>query len=305
MCWRANFSLKEKKNLIKTESKRLTIEEYKRLFADMPRSVRYVEIVGGGEPLLFPEIGELFKTIKQKKIIAKLITNGSLMSGKIIRDLINCSWDSVRISFHAGSKDVYTKVNGSNDFDKVIRNIKLLINKRGTTQYPRISMLFVMQRDNVYDIIKFARLAETLGVDEIEFATLTPTCDPRLLLTPEQRKGVIADLVKLKSELHIKHNIEYALKMFSEHPLWMNQKRGKKYYRNRYCQIVQSNIEISADGRVVPCCMAYDNYEYSNIRKKSLERIWRDAKTFRMEMARGKFRSFCYKICTYELSLKN
>jgi len=304
MCWRQTVTSKEKKDLLLNDSKKLTIQEYKKLFLCVPKSVKNVDIVGGGEPLLYPKIGELFKIIKQKNIYGRLITNGSLLNNTIINELVDCSWDEIRISFHAGSKKTYVKVNGVSDFDTVICNIQCLIEKRKTKKLPWISMLFVIQRDNIYDISRFARLAQSLRVDEVEFDTLIPTCDPHLLLTPEKKKYVIAELIKIKSELHIKHNIEHVLEMFSKHPLWSGKKRDKRYYKNRYCQHIQSNIDISCEGLVVPCCMAYGYYEYANIREKLLVELWRDSRLFRMKLVNGKFYSFCYKNCNYELAKK-
>jgi len=303
MCWRMNISPKEIKGAVKGESSRLTLEEYKQLFADIPKSIRTVDVVGGGEPLMFPKISELFKIVKQKNISGILITNGSLLNEGVIHDLISCNWDKVRISIHAASSKIYLKIFGVQYFEKVIQNIKLLIKMRGKVQHPWISMLFVIQRNNVSEVIKFARLAQSLKVDEIEFDSLIPT-NLSLMLKPNQRKNVIRDLIKLKSVLKIQHNINDVLEMFSQHPLWSNDGKNKDYHKDKFCQIVQSNVDIGSDGNVVPCCIAYGYYKYSNIREKSLERIWKDGRKFRNELLMGKFRSFCYKMCNYKLAKK-
>jgi len=303
MCWRMNITPKEINNSVKSESTRLTLEDYKKLFVNIPKSVKNVDVVGGGEPLMFPKIGELFKIIKQKNICGRLITNGSLLNKDIIRNLIDCSWDTVRISLHAASAKAYIKVLGVSNFEKVIDNVKLLIKMRNKEKRPWVSLLFVIQKGNFSEVIKFAQLAESLKVDEIEFDSLIPT-NRSLLLKPTEKKRVINNLTRLRSKLHIQNNIDDVLEMFSTHPLWSNDGKNKDYFKDKSCQIVQSNVDIGSDGNVVPCCIAYGYYKYSNIREKSLGQIWNEGQKFRQELRMGKFRSFCYKMCNYKLAKK-
>lgn len=303
MCWRLNISPKEQKQLSNNDKKQLSLEEYKTIFSDMPSSVRTVDIVGGGEPLLFPHIEELFKVVKQRKISGRLITNGSLMNRKIIVGLIDSHWDEVRFSFHAGSPEVYQKILGVSNYHKVVENIRLLRKLRGDLKVPNISLLFVMQRDNVKDVFKFAKLAESLGVDEIEFDTLIPT-NKNLLLTLENTREIIGELRKIRKEIYIRHNINYVIKAFSRHPRWNNNMQNNNYFNNKYCQIVQSNLDISSSGDVTPCCIADGYYKYSNIRNKSISQIWKDSRPFRKALRNGNFLPFCYQWCNYELSIR-
>jgi radical SAM protein with 4Fe4S-binding SPASM domain len=304
MCWRLQLNPAEKSKQANGEVDHLTVSEYSQLIVSLPKSVEHVEIVGGGEPLLFPHLEDVCKQIKQKNIHGRLITNGSLLKEDVIKNLIIYSWDEIRISFHAGSAKVYKKVNGADDFFKVINNIRLLLKLRKNRLYPKISLLYVIQKDNYKDINAFAQLAELLAVDEIEFDYLIPTNIQHLLLNLRQTRKVIQDLKKVQKTTRIKNNAGNTVNMFKQHPLWRGIK-DENYYRERYCQIVQHNIDISSTGDVAPCCIADDQLKYGNIRNTPISVVWENSRLFRKDMLEGKFKPFCYSNCNYNLARKS
>ena len=60
MCWRDQLTQVEKKELVRLDrEERLSISDYLKLFRDMPAGLREVNVVGGGEPLLYPDIAAL------------------------------------------------------------------------------------------------------------------------------------------------------------------------------------------------------------------------------------------------------
>lgn len=303
MCWRGNISSSEKSTLVKNELNRLSVQEYKDLFATIPNSIKNVVIVGGGEPLLYPGITDVFKFIKLKNIEGELITNGSLLNGRMSDALVACSWDKIRISINSASIEVFKKVNGASDFDRVINNIKLLLKKRGKSTLPKLSLYFVIQKDNYYELKKFVRMAETIRVDRIEFIALIPL-NSALVLNSKQIHQVISDLREIKEYIQVENNIDYVLEMFSLHHLWSGINHDKDYFKGKYCDTVQSGFEMACDGTVVPCCFANGKFDYLNIRSKSLLQIWKEYRKFRMDLINGKFYPFCYSLCVYKLPIK-
>jgi len=301
MCWRAQLTSSERNSFARDEVKHLTLQEYTQMFASLPKSVKYMDIVGGGEPLLYSDIISVCKLLKRKNVHGRLITNGALLNEVKIKELVNCSWDEIRISFHAGSANVYKKIHGIDDFNKVIANIQLLLSMRGKRRFPKISLLYVIQKNNENDIISFVKLTETLKVDSVEFDSLLPI-NPITFLKPRQSKGVVASLKEAQKIIHIEHNIPHALHMYAQHPLWDKTNRTADYFKDKYCDTVQVNVDISCGGDVVPCCLAYGTIKYGNVRDKPLPELWKQFRSFRREMAEGKFQPFCYKLCNYELA---
>lgn len=300
MCWRLNLSPKEKQLYSAIDRTSLTLHEYETIFHDMPKTVRHVDVVGGGEPLLYRDIEALFRLIKTKRRTCRLITNGSLITESIAETLVNLSWDNVRISFHAASRSVYKKVNGADNFERVKRNFHILKKKRGSGRYPNIALLFVIQRDNYSDITRFVRLAQKLGVDEIQFDSLVPI-NKSLVLTPRQRATTVRLLRVSKKICTIRNNIAQAIDLYAHHPAWNEKKRSSSYFTGRYCELVQNNIDITSDGKVSPCCFAPMIRVGHSLRSHSIQEVWKDLRSFRTELRHGKFRTFCLAACNYDL----
>lgn len=304
MCWRLAFPENERARLIANEKNSLTIAEYKKLFKEAPQSLKKVEIVGGGEPLLYRKIDELFRLIKVIKLRGSLITNGVSLNQDHINSLVECGFDKVRVSFHAGSSEAYKKINGEDTFETVNRNIVALLKARGNRKYPEVSLFFVIQRDNILEIESFIRHAEKLGIDSIEFSFLTPNTVPDLMIPMNAVPSTIKLLKRLSKKLKLKHNIPATISTLEQYLDWNSPHREKNYYRDRFCDIVQTSLEISSLGLTLPCCFAYGSKEFGTLREKSLKQIWEESKDFRIDMSKGKFSDFCYKYCSNDLAKK-
>lgn len=301
MCWRQLVSDKEKIRISKSD---LSFKDYSLFIKKLPLSVERIEIVGGGEPLLFPNIKELMKLIKNKKYFSSLITNGSLLNKELSKVLVKIKWDSIRVSFHSASRESYKKVNGVDNFNKVLINIKNFIKIKGNKDRSKIGLLFVIQKDNFFEIKKFVKLAEKLKVDFIEFDYVLGFTSKRLLLTEKEIKQVTKDLKSVKTS--IKNNIAEVLYLFLKHPLWNSKIKYKDYFSNRYCHIIQENLEIGSDGNAVLCCLSYDFFQPMklNINKYSVKTIWEKLEKWRNRIGNGKFENFCYENCNYYLKCR-
>lgn len=295
MCWRLMKKISDRGGMRKSE---LKYEKYKQILNDLPFTVSKIEIVGGGEPLLFPRICELIRDIKEKKFFGSLITNGVVMNKKIASSLIDKKWNLVRISINSGTKEVYSVVNGANYFDKVVQNIENLIKNRGIDNFPKIGLHFVLQKTNYFDLSNFFNLAETLKVDFINLDTLIHDSKKELLLSNKEIKTVIKNLKKLKQTFTLEHNIDEAISKLKTN----GSIRNKNYFLNKYCQIVQSSIDVDSEGNVVPCCMAYGEKISKKIANSSISKIWKSNWSFRRRLKQGKFEAFCYKKCNYSLN---
>jgi len=303
MCWRFTLDLTDRKQHTLNEKNHLTIEEYEKLFITLPSSVCHIDVIGGGEPLLYPYIHRLCRGIKNKGLSGRIITNGSPMNRSMSEILVESHWDEVRISFHAGSPEVYKKINGVDDFKNVLKNVKELV-KLKKQRFPqlRVSLLFVMQKNNAKDAVAFAKLGESLEVDEIEFDQLSVNQKSAyLLMTASQIQQLRKDLQGLCQKLTIKHNIPFVLSMLSTRPAWGHTVKTKDYFKDKYCQYVESNIEIAGDGSIFPCCFAFGEMKALTIRAMPLSEIWKKMRPIRLALLNGKFLPFCYKYCGHNL----
>lgn len=292
MCWRKMINNKEKLTLIKMEKeKSLGLPDYKNLFNKLPSSVEVVDVTGGGEPLLYPSAFELLNLIKKKNLNGRLITNGVLLNNGFISNLVDINWDTVRISVHAATRMVYKKLHDKDDFKICIENVKRL--KKISSGKMEINLLFVIQKSNLNQIVKFAEMCEELSVSAIEFDNLIAYRKGTRLDTSET-DIVIRQLNHVKSNLRIKNNSSEVIKRFID----------KQSFRGKKCSLVNDSIFISALGEVFACCLlAGTKLSMGNVKNDSLSTIW-NKKTymrFRSHLNKGIFSKDCLANCSYEL----
>lgn len=92
-----------------------------------------IRISGGGEPLIAPNMIGQIEYAKKVGARIGLITNGSLITQEKADRLLAANTDAIEISADAADKDTYAKVRTGLNFDRLIRNVKYLVNKRNET----------------------------------------------------------------------------------------------------------------------------------------------------------------------------
>ena len=103
----------------RNKSHQKTISEMKEM------GTRGISFTGGGEPMLHPDFLEIVKFSKDLGLDVGLITNGSAINSKKVKDLNeNLTW--IRVSMAGGDALSYQKVQGVDQFQKIINNLKLL-----------------------------------------------------------------------------------------------------------------------------------------------------------------------------------
>lgn len=302
MCWQQQLSQQQKKSLIIDYQKnKLLLKDYQKLISSFPKSVNSVELVGGGEPLLFENIEELIELIKEKKYSGSLITNGVFLSEPIRKTLINSKWEFVRISLHASSSKIYKKIHSKNDFEIVINNINALLKER-KNKLPNVKLLFVVQKTNFHELKKFIKLAEKIKVDEVEFDYLIPNSKKELFLNKNELINVKKELNKMNTSL--KNNISSIKKMLENDAWNMNKEIKKKYFDNASCHL--NHLEISQTGNTTPCCLLWNSKinKNLNIKNMNIKNIWRFYKPLRLNLRKGNFPQDCIENCYYDLKNK-
>lgn len=136
--------------------------------------VKGVVLIGGGEPLAHPAVGQLIKYLGENDIHVGITTNGTLMHRYMDEIAEYSSW--TRVSMDAGTDETFTKLrptkNGKSKFDKVLSNMRELAKrKKGKLGY---SFLLRTKADlfgiesNIHEIYSAAELAKEIGCDYFE-----------------------------------------------------------------------------------------------------------------------------------------
>ncbi len=294
---------KKKKDISFWEKTLLPVGSYINLIKNMPKSVRKFEIAGEGEPLLYKDIDKIFRMVKERNVYGSLITNGSLMNQEISKSLIDISWEKIRVSLHASRRDIFQKIHGVDNFDMVIKNIENLLKSRDHNKPPYISLLFVIQKDNYFDIVNFFDLANSLGVDFVQFDTLIANEASRNLLLSSSERDEAESLLRVANgKAGIPNNIEHAINLLGTDMYNLGKYSRANYLMDKWCPLVQFSLEVQTDGIVFPCCFAKGSgIKKYNIATDNIKKIWQSYAYFRKDLKKGKFYPFCISRCNYQL----
>lgn len=100
------------------------IEKVKDVFKQLKElEVTGIEFCGGGEPLCAPEIKDIFKMANDMGFKIGLLTNGSLFEEDIAETFLKYG-TYVRFSLETVNRELYKKIRGADDCERVLENIK-------------------------------------------------------------------------------------------------------------------------------------------------------------------------------------
>lgn len=225
--------------------------------------VRDVGFHGMGEPLLCKELGKYVKYAKELGYTYIYIdTNGILATPEIINPVIDAGLDSIKFSIHAISSDVYQKVNRTDNFEKVMKNIQHLYE-------------YKVSRHLQLKLITF--FAETtLNTQEKECFQTEMSKYGEVWISPiHNGSGVLEEQ---NSQIAVTDNI--------------------KCYQGSFCREMFERIVISWNGDCMACCTDWTgSLVYGNVRDASLEELWNNEKmqNIRESMLSGNLPDICKK----------
>lgn len=129
--------------------------------------VKALVFAGNGEPTLHVDTIKAIQLAKSLGLDVALSTNGALLKEEHFEVLASClTW--IRFSFNAGSAENYAYIHQtkSDDFDKVVENIKKLKSKKDELKSKiTIGTQFVLIPENKDFALQHGKMLKSLGVD--------------------------------------------------------------------------------------------------------------------------------------------
>ncbi len=152
-------------------------------------SPRPLVLFGGiGEPLAHPQTVEMVARVKSLGCQVELITNGTLLSARRSRRLVDAGLDTLWVSLDGASPESYADVRLGATLPQVIENLERLrpMRKGFYRPKPELGIAFVAMRRNIGDLPKVIALGRRLGATRFTVSNVLP-------YTPELRQETLYD----------------------------------------------------------------------------------------------------------------
>lgn len=147
----ANRKLKNKRTMEHSLVMRILRESYE-------NGTRDIGIYATGESFLVKNLAEYIKAAK--KIGHEYIfitTNGALATPQRAKDVLDAGLSSIKFSINAGTRESYKKIHGTDDFDKVLANLRWISEyrkKSGLDYRIYVTMVYTDETKNEEGLLK-------------------------------------------------------------------------------------------------------------------------------------------------------
>jgi len=153
----------------------MNFNDYKKIIDELKDYLFIVNLYNWGEPLIHPEISRFVKYAQDNNISTSISTNLNIFNEKLAEKLIKVRLESLIIALDGTNKSSYSKYRRRGNFNKVMENLKLILKKKKDLKSDLyVIWQFLVFRHNEKEIEKAKKIAERLGVDEIDFCI--PIC---------------------------------------------------------------------------------------------------------------------------------
>jgi radical SAM protein with 4Fe4S-binding SPASM domain len=202
-----------------------------------------ISFQGDNESFLIRELPLWFRMARDHGFMDIMVnTNGSIMSEHLAEEICTSGLTRLRFSLDAVKKSTYEKIRIGGDFDKVVSNIELFLETRGTRQIPKVGLNFLKMKSNESEIDEFI---DTWN-DRVDYIVFQDYFAPDTISSGYISKFAASDFPEV----------------------------GR--FR---CPQPWQRVYIRGNGDVVPCCAMFGSYmKVGNVHEKSIHDIWNSPK---------------------------
>ncbi|MEL9990556.1 MAG: radical SAM protein [Thermoproteus sp.] len=253
----------------------LSAEEWGAVFKQLGDLGVEVLYILGGEPMMRRDIYDIIflarKNMPGSKI--SMSTNGTLISEEAAAKLRDAGLDEVQVSIDGPTADVNDAIRTPGSFVKAV-----LAARRLKEAGLRVTLAYVVLDENAEYIEDMVRLAESLGVDGINFSPVVGfgrALTGRLSLSRRNAARALKALMSIKSRVPITINgfrfyLDDIQKAYREALADLGE--YAKYYKT--CPAGTSRLVIDSNGDVYGCELLIPTMKEGNVRERDIKDIW-------------------------------
>ena len=252
---------------------------------DQLPNIARVVLHGIGEPMMVPALPRMIRYLKRRGTYVLFNTNGTLLTEKKGRELIDSGLDELRVSLDAAEPAAFKLVRGRDMFSRIVRRVAAFraMQRRLAMETPRVSLWLTGLKETVGQLADFVRLAHDMDVPEVYLQRLVyfpegqglARSDQAMFAGGDSEEGrLIAEAEALAARLGIAFNASGATDPAA------SLKPGQTPRPWSLCRRPWSLMYVTAHGRALPCCIApfsmrgYDWFTLGDATQQTLREIW-------------------------------
>jgi len=249
---------------------------------DLARAVLH----GIGEPMLVKNLPDMVKYLKDRGVYVLFNTNGTVLSERNGRALINAGLDELRVSLDASTRESYKIVRGKDYFNRILKNVRAFrdMQEREGHDKPRVSAWLTGLRETIDELPAFVEVAASIGVKEVYLQRLVYFEEDAIgLARPDQalfnkmqaREG---DKLREAEALAKSMGMTFSASGAASEP-GVSLERKTDANPWSLCRRPWTVMYFTANGRALPCCIApfaqrgYEHYTLGDATQETLHDI--------------------------------
>jgi radical SAM protein with 4Fe4S-binding SPASM domain len=268
--------------------------------------LNHVRLVGGGEPLIYPQINELLQLLGGINLKGfDIITNGIQLKSHA-QAIIENGCDEISISLNEPQAELYEETIGipAKNFHRALEGIKTAVQARDHQKKInkcKITVKLFLNDKNIGELERFADLVREIGIDNLDIRTAydtTGTLEGRTKLTSEREEHAFKLIAKEIQKDHDNGKKMVSVSLLEEDNMSLNHYLNKLCddihgpdetlpdidplrKRDEFCIVPWYTATIGATGKVYACCefSAYSSMNLGDLHQQSFSDIW-DGKRF-------------------------
>lgn len=257
--------------------------------------------LGGGEPLLHPDVEALIERIDGHGITTLLHTNASRLTAERCARLARFRRLSVAMSLDSHRREQHDALRGLACFDRLLEAARWFV-----AEAPQVgvSFTFTVTARNWPDMRATMALAAGLGVRAVRYTPLHENLQHRFGQAGERAalRPAEGELPALRAEIEAVLAYARAQRMLTNSPRFL--RAIPDYFRGPVAHACQAGFfyaSIDPGGRLFPC---YDHQGEANVRAGGLAAAWRSEAMDRLRTQVVGCARRCWNVGTAEPSLR-
>lgn len=252
-----------------------------------PKIARVV-LHGVGEPMMARDLPRMIRYLKARGTYVLFNTNGTLLTRRKGKELIDSGLDELRVSLDAAEPQSFALVRGRDMFDRIVNNVRAFtaMQRQLGCETPRASLWLTGLKETIAELPAFVRLACDIGVREVYLQRLVYFPEGQGLAREESAlfervDGPEAELIREAEELARSLGVAFNASGATEPGTSLRQQQDRQPWS--LCRRPWTLMYFTAHGKALPCCIApfslrgYGDFTLGDATQQSLREIWNGA----------------------------